>query len=170
MPPFRKILHPTDFSESSEAAFRVACSLARDYGARLMVVHVRQVPVALTRNPDAFPPEPPEVETALRSRLYAVKPDDPHLAVWHYLLEGDAAAEVLDFAAEQGCDLIVMGTHGWTGLGRLLMGSVAEQVLRRALCPVLTISTPLPEAVVETAEGLGQRLTPATRPAAISGR
>src|SRR5207247_9050465 len=62
------------------------------------------------------------------------------------LLEGDAAKEIVELARDSQCDLIVMGTHGRTGLGRLLMGSVAEQVMRRAPCPVLTIKAPIEAA------------------------
>jgi len=62
------------------------------------------------------------------------------------LAEGDAVEETLRVAQEANADLIVMGTHGWTGLGRLLMGSVAEQVVRRASCPVLTVKAPFPDA------------------------
>lgn len=70
----------------------------------------------------------------------------PEVLVEHRLREGDAAAEILQVADEVGADLIVLGTHGRTGLGRVLMGSVAEAVLRRARCPVLTLKSPLPEA------------------------
>jgi nucleotide-binding universal stress UspA family protein len=59
--------------------------------------------------------------------------------------EGDAATQIIRVAEETGCGLIVMGTHGRTALGRLLLGSVAGQVLRKAPCPVLTVKTPLPE-------------------------
>jgi len=66
--------------------------------------------------------------------------------VEHRLEEGDTAKVILDVALEIGAGLIVMGTHGRTGLGRLLLGSVAEQVLRKAPCPVLTAKFPLAEA------------------------
>jgi len=73
------------------------------------------------------------------------------------MLSEDPAGEILRLAAEVECDLIVLGTHGRTGLGRVLLGSVAEQVLRRAPCPVLTVKMPLPaagsaEAPLATAE------------------
>lgn len=140
----KSILHATDFSESAKLAYEFATSLARDYKAKLLLAHVRELPIALTRNPDAFPVEPPEVEDALRKRLYGVRPDDEHMAVEHYLMVGDPAAEILDLAEEKGCDLIVMGTHGRTGLARLLMGSVAQQVVRRAPCPVVTVKSAIP--------------------------
>jgi len=66
------------------------------------------------------------------------------------LEQGDATTEILRVAREESADLIVMGTHGRTGLGRLLMGSVAEQVMRRAPCPVLTVKSPVPETAPES--------------------
>jgi nucleotide-binding universal stress UspA family protein len=62
--------------------------------------------------------------------------------------QGDAAAEILAVAENLGCSLIVMGAHGRTGLARLLLGSVAESVMRRAPCPVLIVKTPVPSAPV----------------------
>ena len=140
----RTILHPTDFSERSEFAFRLACSLARDYGARLTVLHVAEPPMAVAGEgilwlPLAVDEQPP------RERLQQLRPADPKVQVEHRLVEGDAAAEILRVAEETKCDMIVLGTHGRTGLGRVLMGSVAEQIVRKALCSVLTVKTPLPE-------------------------
>jgi nucleotide-binding universal stress UspA family protein len=68
----------------------------------------------------------------------------------HRLTDGEPHAEILRVAEDDRCDLIVMGTHGRTGLPRLLMGSVAEQVVRRAPCPVLTVKAPFPEPVTVT--------------------
>jgi nucleotide-binding universal stress UspA family protein len=65
--------------------------------------------------------------------------------VERHVRDGDPSEEILAVARETRSDLIVMGTHGRTGVGRLLMGSVAEQVMRRATCPVLTVKTPVPE-------------------------
>jgi nucleotide-binding universal stress UspA family protein len=89
---------------------------------------------------------PPAVDLEpLRERLQQLRPRDPKVPVEHRLVQGDAATEMLQVAEETKCDVIVLGTHGRTGLGRLLMGSVAEQVLRKAPCPVVTVKTPLPE-------------------------
>jgi nucleotide-binding universal stress UspA family protein len=79
----------------------------------------------------------------LERQLAEVKPKDAALAVTRKLLFGEEATEIISFANENHADLIVMGTHGRTGLSRLLMGSVAETVLRQAPCPVLTIKTPM---------------------------
>jgi nucleotide-binding universal stress UspA family protein len=143
----RTILHPTDFSEPSGYAFNLACALARDYGARLVVLHVTPPPVIVYGGGMA-PPLPADYEDRLREQLRQVVPPDPKVAVEHRLVEGDMAAEILRIAGETKCDLIVMGTHGRTGLGRMLMGSVAEQVVRKASCPVVTVKTLLSQAMV----------------------
>ncbi len=144
MLPIRTILHPTDFSPEADRAFQLACSLARDYAATLVVLHV--FPLPISHGEVVARRQPNGVEEALWERLHAVKPPDPKVAVDHQLTEGDAATQVLRVARESGCDLIVMGTHGRTGLGRLLLGSVAEQVVRKANCAVLTVRPPLPQA------------------------
>jgi nucleotide-binding universal stress UspA family protein len=84
---------------------------------------------------------------ALQQQLDQVLPEDPALPVEHRLVQGDAATQILRMADQTQCDVIVLGTHGRTGLGRLAMGSVAEQVLRRAPCPVVTVKAPLPAAI-----------------------
>jgi nucleotide-binding universal stress UspA family protein len=150
--PIQTILHPTDFSECSNGAFQIACSLARDHGARVVLVHVTSelfVAVPFV----TIPPDPGYVREQLNKQLADLQPSEPDLRVDRYLREGDPATEILRLAHEIQSDLIVMGTHGRTGLGRLLVGSVAEQVLRKAFCPVLTVKTPLakaPSAVVAT--------------------
>jgi nucleotide-binding universal stress UspA family protein len=90
------------------------------------------------------PFETPKEAAELRHRLDAVRPSVPNVTAEHVLLTGDEATEIVRLAVDEGFDLIVMGTHGRTGLSRLLMGSVAEQVLRRAPCPVLTVKQPIP--------------------------
>ena len=94
----------------------------------------------------SYPPEPPEVRAEAVEQLTRIRPDDPSIPFEHRTRTGDAAEEITALAREAGCDLIVMGTHGRTGLARWLMGSVAEKVLRHALCPVLTVKTPTPLA------------------------
>lgn len=143
--PLRRILHPTDFSDLSKAAFEVACALARDYGAELVVAHV--VPPPAVYAPDGIAmPMPVEEPYAVRADLARIRPADTRVKVEHRLLEGSAATEILKLAGELHVDVIVLGTHGSSGLGRLLMGSVAEDVLRKAPCPVLTVKAPPPPA------------------------
>jgi universal stress protein A len=124
------ILHPTDFSAHSDRAFALACSLARASGSRLLVLHVAPIPQLYTKR---YYRE--EMEAALR-RYQA--PDPAVEMVWH-LLAGEAVPEILWLAREIRCAFIVMGTQGQTGLARLLMGSVAEQVVRSAPCPVVAV-------------------------------
>jgi len=141
---FERILVATDFSAPSQYAFKLACSLARDHGSRLIVLHV-----VLTLGPEFVPLGEASTQLepeGLRRRLWAevtqVQPTDPAIPVEHQLAEGDPAAEITRVAAALDCQLIVMGTHGRTGLDRFVMGSVAEQVMRKAACPVLTVKAP----------------------------
>jgi nucleotide-binding universal stress UspA family protein len=145
----RTVLYPTDFSECSEFAFRLACSLARDYAARLVVLHVAEPTMALAgEGVLLFPPEADL--KVLREKLEQLRPRDPKIAVEYSLVEGDAAAAILQVAQETRCDVIVLGTHGRTGVSRLLIGSVAEQVVRRAPCPVATAKAFVPETTPPT--------------------
>lgn len=137
------ILFPTDFSEHAQAAFPLAVALARDHGARLVALHVATPPPFVTygelelalQNPAGYRQQ---LEVELRR---AVSPD-PAVPVEYRVETGAPVAEVLRVAREAGCDLIVIGTHGRTGLGRALMGSVAEELVRKAPCPVLTVKLP----------------------------
>jgi universal stress protein A len=142
----RTILHPTDFSPYSNYAFRLACSLARDYGAKVVVLHVAEPPMAFATEGVLIQPPETHLES-IREELEQVRPNDPNFPVEHRLVQGESVAEILAVADEIKSDVIVLGTHGRTGLGRLLMGSVAEQVVRQAKCPVLTVKTPLAKAV-----------------------
>lgn len=143
MLPIQTILHPTDFSEPSTYAFGLACSLARDYHARLVLLHVMTSPV-VAYGEGVIPPEPERYAAEAQEKLEGLVPG-AEVRVQRLMVEGDPAPEILRAAKETGCDVIVMGTHGRTGLGRMLVGSVAEQVLRRAPCPVLTVKFPLPQ-------------------------
>ncbi|QDV33396.1 universal stress protein [Tautonia plasticadhaerens] len=141
-----RILAPTDFSKHSEAAVRTACELADRLGAELHLVHVLS-DVVVPAGPDpmlisSMPPEYyREVEAQARRTLETLCPADwprPRRVVaearW-----GDAVDEIHAYAAEQAVDLIVIATHGRTGLAHVLLGSVAERIVREAPCPVLTI-------------------------------
>jgi nucleotide-binding universal stress UspA family protein len=137
----RKILHPTDLSENSRAAFDVACALARDYRAELLVLHVNK-PEGIYAPDGVAMALPAQEPLALRGKLAQVRPADSSVKVEHRLVDGEPSEEILKVAGAEGVDVIVMGTHGSTGLARLLMGSVAENVLRKAPCPVLTVRQP----------------------------
>jgi universal stress protein A len=141
----KNILCATDFSESSDFAFRVACALARDYGARLTALHVILPPLGAYGEGGYLPP-PEEYEEGIHEKLVKLQPHDPRIVTDHRLEEGEAVPTILWVAGQTHADVIVMGTHGRKGLGRLLMGSVAEQVVRKASCPVLTVKKPVPAA------------------------
>jgi nucleotide-binding universal stress UspA family protein len=136
----RMILHPTDFSVDSEAVLRVARSLARDLGARLVILHVAPLDI-LSSGTMTAPVDPRVYNDLLEDVRKRVDGPDLKNRVETEFTRGDAAAEILRAASELGSDLIVMGTHGRTGLSRLLMGSVAEFVLPRASCPVLVVKS-----------------------------
>jgi nucleotide-binding universal stress UspA family protein len=143
MVPIRTILHPTDFSESSGYAFQLACALTRDYGARLVVVHVAEPPLPIyAEGAVLVPPAKTQTESATE-KLHSMQAPAGDVRVEHRLLEGAADVEILRATEEIKADLIVMGTHGRTGLSRLVMGSVAESISRKAPCPVLTVRGPL---------------------------
>jgi universal stress protein A len=136
-----KILFPTDFSHCGDEAMHFATSLARDSGASLLIVHVEEPPVAYGGGEMYYGIPEPATED-LKRMLEEIKPTDPAVPYEHRLITGDPSTAVARLAEAEGVDLIIMGTHGRTGLSRLLMGSVAEAVVRRAPCPVLTYKQP----------------------------
>ena len=131
------ILHPTDFSEHSKDALQVACALARDYGARLVVLHVANVPSV-----DGYQTEDPaKIRKEAEDQLHQMEIPVDNVRAERKCVLGEDVSEILRVAGEIKADVIVMGTHGRTGLRRFLMGSVAEQVLRLAPCLVLTANS-----------------------------
>jgi nucleotide-binding universal stress UspA family protein len=136
----RSILHATDFSAGSEEALRVAFTLAKDKGARLVILHV--APSGTYFSDVSVPRDPRLGDDALEEARRRVDAPDLKYPVETRRSRGDAAHEIIGAAEDLGCDLIVMGTHGRDGLARLLMGSVAESVLLRAGCPVLAVKPP----------------------------
>jgi nucleotide-binding universal stress UspA family protein len=141
----KKILYPTDFSSYSNQAYFHAISLAEKHNASLTVLFVY--------NPDSTTtPGSQGDEVADRrywqGQLEQIRPVDTRIPVSHVLLEGDPASEIVRYGRDAGIDLIVMGTHGRTGVERLLMGSVAEKVLRDAPCSVLVVKLPRGQPVI----------------------
>jgi len=145
------ILHPTDFSIPSQFALELACSLARERGARLLVLHVVPAPLrsfahedtAVLRELESGQMDLRVYREDMRERLEHMPLPALPAPVERRLEQGDPAKLTLRAASESGCDLIVMGTHGRTASARRLIGSVAEQVAREALCPVVIVKTPL---------------------------
>lgn len=137
----RTILCPVSLPTPCESAMQFAAALARDHDARLILLHVFRPP----RTPD----EVAERDRAARltsefvERFQDLLPDDRTIALEHRAIEGAPADEICRMADETGCDLIVLGTHGRRGLRRKLLGSVAEEVVRRAMCPVASVRQPV---------------------------
>jgi nucleotide-binding universal stress UspA family protein len=139
----RHILCPTDFSESSGEAFETALMMATDSGARLTLLHVQQLPAPVF--PDVILPVSPSIlRDAEQSAEHAMerlceRARAAGVAADCRVTVGAPHVEICDAAEEVGADLIVMGTHGRTGLSHVILGSVAEKVVRKAQCPVLTV-------------------------------
>jgi universal stress protein A len=155
MPNIVKILAPTDFSEDSNHALTYAEDLARKFGSELVLLHVAQAlaPVSFGLEP-GITPDPLALETigriAEEQRLAAQRELDrtvnrlreSGLKARGMLRVGAPFMEIVGTAQSENVDLIVMGTHGRTGLAHILLGSVADRVLHKAPCPVLTVRHP----------------------------
>ncbi len=142
--PWKKVLCPIDFSEPARAALRTAVEITRQFGAELTLFHAYELPGYTL--PEGSVVASPKMLQDLADQA------DAHLLEWKKLAEGwgaqpvrtakgigEPALEVVELAREMGADLVVVGTHGRTGLRHALLGSVAERVVRRSGCPVLTV-------------------------------
>jgi universal stress protein A len=133
-----KILVPTDFSTAGRTALEMATSLAKGRGASLLIVHVEEPPTAYGGGELYYGIDEPS-KADLQRMLAEVVPSDSKVPHEHRLVMGSPATAIMHMAEKEGAELIVMATHGRTGMFRLLMGSVAEEVVRKAKCPVLTV-------------------------------
>jgi nucleotide-binding universal stress UspA family protein len=147
------ILVPTDFSKYSQAALNYAVAFAQKFEAELYLLHVVQdlavfIPDMIT----VSPPPSPSVEQ-LTGAVHAafdrlVRENQlERLPLHREVREGTPFYEIIRFAKEKEIDLIIMGTHGHSGLAHVLLGSVTEKVVRKAPCPVLTVRHPEHEFV-----------------------
>lgn len=138
----KNILAPTDFSVPSRHALKYAAELAKRFEAQLHLVTVVESVIPLI--PEAFSAQAEQIEEQRKAGRHALDRmcDDPMLSTLNprvHVLSGSAHGEILEFAKSRGIDLLVVGTHGRTGLSHLFMGSVAEKLVRLAPCPVLTV-------------------------------
>ncbi|MEO2088807.1 MAG: universal stress protein [Gemmataceae bacterium] len=138
----RRILAPVDFSDCSDKAVAYAAELADKLRAELTVLYV--VPDLTLAMPDAVMPVPvatPDMDDLVKSANESLAKliADKKMTATGVVRIGSAAAEIVDAAKDGKSDLIVIGTHGRGGLAHLLLGSVAEKVVRSAPCPVLTV-------------------------------
>lgn len=142
----KNILCPVDYSVYSEMALTYAIEFAEKYYAKLYLMHVLDIRVYDINNPDLYDINIVDEETLakLRERLLRCVTEDTRgkIAVEALLIQGVPFTEIIKASKEYKIDLIVIGTHGRTGISHAIMGSVAEKVVRKAPCPVLTIRHP----------------------------
>ena len=142
----RSILLPTDFSDCGNYALSYAASLARTFGASIICVHVIEPMVSTVGYSGMTEPLPiaditDQLEYSAERELpkLAEREEVAGLQVEEVIVHGEAASEIVRVAKERNVDLIVVSSHGRTGLGRILFGSTAEAVVRHASCPVLVV-------------------------------
>jgi nucleotide-binding universal stress UspA family protein len=140
------ILHATDFSDLSANAFHAAHALARDHGARLILLYVKQPQEVVEGQFGTLPPEPEPSDEEILDRLADLLPEDSPVQAEEMVAHGVPAEAIVRVAGDTHCDLIVIGTHGRRGLGRLFHANVADHVTRRAPCPVMALRSSQTEA------------------------
>jgi len=142
---FKRILVPVDFSPPSDAALQYARNVAARYGASLHLLHVAEDPYRAFYSAEVFVPQVEGLREEILSdtaRQLTARLQPSDITQLHATAEsiiGTPAGSIVEYAAGRDIDLIVMGTHGRGGMAKLLMGSVAERVVRMAPCPVLTV-------------------------------
>lgn len=145
MTKIRRIVCPTDFSPTARRASDYAAEMARSFGAEVVLLHVipeLNYPTRSFGMASAFPHLREELHTRAQEELTAeAKRVDPSGRIKTELRDGVAHEQILDCAKTQAADLIVIGTHGHTGLAHLVLGSTAERVVRMSECPVMTVRT-----------------------------
>jgi len=153
LPRLRQILLPTDFSGCANYAFPYAAAIARATQARIVCLHVVEPVVPAVGYSGLADPMPiadmsEQLEDSAERELPRLTDCEElkGLEVEEVIVHGDAAAEIVRVAGEQEADLIVISSHGRTGLGRMIFGSTAEAVVRHASCPVLVVKPPQEEA------------------------
>jgi universal stress protein A len=142
-----KILTPVDYSACSRAALNHALFFAERFSAKIDVLHVWDVPPSVNADMMVMSDEGPQSMSNVllhgankeMNQFLADLTTEQRARVAIKVEHGDAVPTIIEVAARDGYDLVVMGTHGRTGLSQLLMGSVAEKVVRQAPCPVLTV-------------------------------
>jgi nucleotide-binding universal stress UspA family protein len=148
MTAFKKILVPTDFSPAAAEAFRAAVSLAGAGGGEVVVAHVTRGPAVVVENGQITPGGPAGKTRNLWDKFQATVSDDPNVHVTHEVVVAGrvSAAGVVGMLEKFGCDLIVIGSHGHGRLRRLFRGSLTDEVVRHAHCPVLVVKAPVTRA------------------------
>lgn len=148
----QRILHPTDYQETSRPALQEAVGLARHFQARLVLLHVVDSlgPEGLTFGESVSAGQPEAMRRRLFEEMRRLLPPDAQVHVDYVLSEESVVTAILRAQAEHRCDLVVLGTHAESGFRHWLAGSLAEEVIRRAPCPVLVVKGPrAPEPLPE---------------------
>lgn len=136
----KRVLFPTDFSSFADKALPFAVSLCRQFSASLTLLHATEIPVMLPEfMPDSVVAVGPEMEIAARQALDRMVKEIEGVSVEAVSRTGIPHREICHYADEHHVDLVIIPTHGRSGLGHVLFGSVAEKVVRLAKCPVMTI-------------------------------
>lgn len=162
----KRILVPTDFSPTSDLAMDYAADLARKLGAAIQLLHVVDEPSFAAVYPDGYFVDLPALRVQAMDeaqKRFAALAGRVDLDVTTDVQFGRPAVVIADQALARGTDLIVMGTHGRGGVAHLLLGSVAERVVRTAPCPVLTVRNTARVADQQQAAAQTPRLEPATK-------
>jgi nucleotide-binding universal stress UspA family protein len=141
----KKILVPVDFSENSNRIIQYGAYVAKQFGAEMEAIFVAQT---FQDYSEFFEPHMPVIQfeedlvasAKERMKSFLAESLDPSVVCNGLVMAGDIAETILDYAKEQKVDLIVMGTHGYKGLEKVLFGSIAEKIVKRSPCPVLTIN------------------------------
>jgi nucleotide-binding universal stress UspA family protein len=160
MDSIQKILVPTDFSAHADEAFRVAHNLAKAMGAKVILCHVARPPAVVSENGRFLVDPVKGDENNLWDRFQSIRPNDS-VRVEHQVIvaERPGARHILEVLEKLGCDLIVMGTHGRTWLKHFLFGSIAEEVVRLARCPVMVVKAPVPAQVPDATESMSSAVS-----------
>jgi nucleotide-binding universal stress UspA family protein len=157
----QKILVPTDFSAHADEAFRVAHTLARTVGAEVILFHIAHPPAVVLEGGRLLADPGKGKAVNLWDRFHHLQLEDPNVRVEHEVIVAHPPGvnHILEILDRLGCDLIVMGTHGRSWLKHRLFGSVTEEVVRRARCPVMVVKAAAHKAAPPVAHAPGSPAT-----------
>jgi universal stress protein A len=138
----KTILHPNDCTKHAEDAFHLASALSQQYGARLILLYVKEPQETVVGEFGSIPPEPEPTDDQYLQSLQQMAASNASLKAECLVVEGIPVNEILRVAQEVKCDLIVLGSHAHSWLGRLMTGDVVEKVANKASCHVVTVRSP----------------------------
>jgi universal stress protein A len=136
------ILQPNDFSEHARNALDLAAAVARDSGGRVILLYVKAPQETVVGEFGSPPPEPDPTDQGYLEQLRQLLTPDQEVEAEFLVRDGNPVDEIVRVAQEAKCDLIVLGSHAHSWLGRFLTGDVVERVAHKARCPVVTVRSP----------------------------